>query len=410
MPKEKETTLGNYTLHEELGRGGFATVYRATHNTLHNEVALKVLAPALAGDEKARARFLQEAQTASSLEHPHIVRILDLDEENDQTFIAMEYLPGGDLKHHLQAHGVLSQKEALRLLGQVAEALDYAHAKGVLHRDVKPGNILIAEDGSASLSDFGLVRVAETPHLTQLGSVVGTATYTSPEQAEGKSLDGRSDQYSLAVVAYELMVGQVPFKGENSTATALLHVTKSPPDPASLQPGFPAEAAEVLLKGLAKDPAGRYPTCHEFVQALDSALEASQRRRYRELLAEARQLLADGKFNDARTSMDAARKILLERPDMPDALAELEAARQAAEGYEQLQRDWDLAHQKAQDVLELFPDYPDPQGAFVSLGLRKAPRDLRELARQVGFGLLLGLPLVALVFYLAFRWITRVIK
>jgi serine/threonine protein kinase len=407
MPTQQ---LGNYALHEELGHGGFATVYRATHNTLHNEVALKVLAPALAGDESARQRFLQEAQTASALDHPGIVRILDLDEENEQVFIAMEFIPGGDLKKYLAAHAPLPHKDILRILARVAEVLDYAHARSVLHRDIKPGNILLDGNGQACLCDFGLVRVAETPRLTQLGNVVGTATYISPEQAEGKSLDGRSDQYSLAVVAYEMLVGQVPFKGENSTATALLHVTKPPPDPGSLLPGFPAEASEVLLKGLAKDPAQRYPTCREFVQALDGALEASQRRRYRELLIEARQFLADGKFPEARTGMEAARRILLERPDMPDALAELEAARQAAESYEQVQRDWDLARQKAQDVLELFPDYPDPQGAFVTLGLRKPPRDLRELASQVGFGLLLGLPAVALVWFLAFRWITRVIK
>lgn len=407
------TQLGQYDLHEELGHGGFATVYRATHTTLGNEIALKVLAPTLAGDKNARQRFIQEAQTASALEHPHIVRILDLDEDSEQVFIAMEYLPGGDLNHYIQSHGSLSQKDILRLLKQVAEALDYAHSKGVLHRDVKPGNILLGQEGSARLCDFGLVRVAEAPRLTQLGSVVGSATYISPEQAEGKTLDGRADQYSLAVIAYELMVGKVPFQGETSTATALLHVTKSPPDPTGINPEVPAEAGAVLLQGLAKDPAKRFETCLNFVQALDAALESSQRRRYRELLTESRDLLTAGKFAEARVSMDNARRLLLDRPDMQDALSELEAARKSAETYEQVVKDWDLARQKAQDVLESFPDYPDPQETFVALGFRKAHwkfPPLQELARQAGLGLLLGLPLMWLMLKLTSLWITRVIK
>ncbi len=407
------TQLGQYNLHEELGHGGFATVYRATHTTLGNEIALKVLAPALAGDKNARQRFIQEAQTASALEHPHIVRILDLDEDLDQVFIAMEYLPGGDLHRAIKSHGSYSQKDILRLLKQVADALDYAHAKGVLHRDVKPGNILLGQDGSAHLCDFGLVRVAEAPRLTQLGSVVGTAAYISPEQAEGKQLDGRADQYSLAVIAYELMVGKVPFQGETSTATALLHVTKVPPNPSVINHAVPVEAGEVLLRGLAKEPANRFTNCLEFVRALDAALESSQRRQYRELLSEARELLSAGKFAEARISMDNARRLLLDHPDMQDALSELEAASKSAETYEQVVKDWEAARQKAQDVLESFPDYPDPQETFVALGLRKARWKLppnEELARQAGLGLLLGLPLMWLMLGLAFRWITRVIK
>ena len=400
------TQLGKYILHEELGRGGYATVYRATHSTLGSQVALKLLSPALAGDENARQRFTREAQTASTLAHPNIVNILDLDEENGQVFIAMEYIPGGDLRQHAD----LPQRDVLRILAQVAGALDFAHAKGVWHRDVKPANILLAADGSAHLCDFGLVRVAEAPRLTQLGSVVGTATYISPEQAESKPLDGRADQYSLAVVAYEYLVGAPPFHGESSTATALLHVTKAPPDPRSLKPGLPLELGEALLKGLSKDPAGRYASCSALVQALEAAVEASQRRQYRELLAEARACLADGNFAGMRERMDAARRLLLDRPDMQDALAELEAASQAAQTYEQMQRSWETARQKAAGVLELYPDYPDPRGAFPTLGLRKAPFKLpagRELALQLGLGLLLGLPAMGLMWRLAFNWITR---
>lgn len=404
------TQLGQYSLHEELGHGGFATVYRATHGTLGSSVAVKVLSPALAGDPNARARFIQEAQTASALEHPNVVRILDLDEDREQVFIVMEYFPSGDLRQHIVKQGPLGYKETLRLLNQVAAALDYAHSKGVLHRDVKPGNILLGEDGAARLCDFGLVRVSEAPRLTQLGSVVGTAAYTSPEQAESKPLDGRADQYSLSVVAYELLAGRVPFQGDTSTATALMHVTKAPPDPSQVNPQLPAEVGEALLKGLSKDPAKRYASCREFVQALEAALESSQRRRYRELLVEARTRLAEGKFEETRALMDEARKLLLDRPDMQDALAELEAARKSAESYEQVARDWDAAGQKARDVLDLYPDYPDPDGAFVALGLRRASPKLPapgELARQIGLGLLLGLPALALMLWLSFLWITK---
>lgn len=403
-------TLGTYTLHEELGHGGFATVYRATHNTLKSVVALKVLSPALSGDKTARQRFIQEAQTASALEHPNIVRTLDLDEDQEQVFLAMEYFPGGDLSQRLRQGGTLPFKETLSLLGQVGAALDYAHSQNVLHRDVKPANILLGADGSAHLGDFGLVRVAEAPRMTHLGSVVGTATYTSPEQAESRSLDGRSDQYALAVVAYELLAGKAPFLGENSTAIALMHVTKMPPDPASLNPELPSEAGEALLKGLSKDPARRYASCREFVQALEAALETSQRRRYRELLAEARAQLAQGRFNEARASMDSARQLLLDRPDMQESLAELETARKAAEGYEQVRREWENALQKARDVLEVYPDYPDQEGTFVTLGLRKAiwklpARD--ELLRQAALGLGIGMPALALMLRLSFLWITR---
>lgn len=403
------TQLGTYTLHEELGHGGFAAVYRATHNTLKSEVAIKVLAAALAGDKTARQRFVQEAQTASALEHPNIVRILDLDEDAEQVFIVMEYFPGGDLSQRIR-NGQPNFKDSLHFLAQMADALDFAHSKGVLHRDVKPANILLAADGSAHLSDFGLVRVAETPRMTQIGSVVGTATYISPEQAESKNLNGRSDQYSLAVVAYELLTGKVPFQGDTSTAIAILHATKSPPNPSEVNPDLPNEVGEVLLQSLAKDPTRRYASCREFVQALEAALEASQRRRYRDLLAEARKQLAAGKFNEARANMDAARLLLADRSEMTDALAELEAARKTAEGYEQVRHDWETALQKAHDVLDLYPDYPDPEGTFVTLGLRKAQRKMpapAELFRQLGLGILIGIPALGLMLWLSFLWITR---
>ena len=401
------TKLGHYTLHEELGHGSFATVYRATHGALGNQVAIKVLSMGLSGDDIARKRFTQEAQAASVLEHPHIVRILDLDEDDGQVFIAMEYVAGSNLKKRLAEPTSLTQKDIFRILGQVSEALDYAHSMSILHRDVKPENILLALDGSAHLSDFGLVGVAEAAHL---GSVAGNAAYISPEQAEGKTPDGRSDQYSLAVLAYELLVGELPFKGDSSTATALLHVTRQPPNPRSINPQLADEVSEVLLKGLAKDPANRYTSCSDFTQTLVRTMEEGQHRQYRELIAESRSLLENGQISEARARLDMARKLLLERPELQDSISELEAASETAENYEQMLADWQTAQQEARNVLEVFPDYPDSEGIFVFMGLRKAGWSLpapSEMILQTGLGLLLGLPLLGLIITLTFRWITR---
>lgn len=405
------TALGKYTLHEELGRGGFATVYRATHATLGIEAAVKVLGPQMAADEKARRRFVTEARLAANLEHPNIVRVLALEESAEPPYLAMEYMPGGDLKRWALAHQPPERAALLRILGEAAAALDFAHAQGVLHRDVKPGNILLDENGTAHVSDFGLARPAGAPHLTQVGSVVGTASYISPEQAEARpEIDGRADQYSLAVVAFELLAGQLPFRGENSTAVSLMHLTKPPPAPSSLNPEVPAEVDQILLKALAKAPPDRFPTCQAFVAALGEAFEASDLRRLRELLDEARRLLAEGSHPAAREKIDEARRLLTGRPEQGSALAELERLRQAAELYDTALAGWQNATAKAQAALDLAPDYPDAQGVFELLGLRKAAArrpSLKELGRQAGVGLLLALPLVLLAFYLGLRWVMQ---
>jgi serine/threonine protein kinase len=403
------TDLGNYTLHEEIGRGGFATVYQATQINLKRKVALKVLSPAFAGEKTARQRFIQEAQTASALDHPNIVKILDLDDEQEQVYIAMEYFPAGDLAQYMR-HNKLTSKEILTLLEQVAAALDYAHDNGVLHRDIKPANILLGEDHSAHLCDFGLVRVAEAPRMTTLGSVVGSASYISPEQAEGKPIDRRADQYSLAVMSYEMFTGQVPFHGETSTAIALMHITKAPPNPRSINPDLAEEIEEALLKGLSKDPARRYATCREFVQALEGAHEASQRRRLKELISEAQALLSEAKLEEAHSLIDGARRLLLENPEMQESLAGLENTYKAAQGYQQLRQGWAAALQKAQGVLETYPDYPDQHEIFPVLGLRKKRLTTAaqlDLARQVALGLVFGLPALWLMLRLAIMWITK---
>lgn len=402
--------LGKYELIEEVGQGGYATVYRARHITLGSEVALKVLLPELAADPDTRQRFISGAQVGSRLEHPAIVRIFDLVEEPDGVFIAMEYMPGGDLRRWREENPRAGWREIVPLLHDTARALDYTGAQGILHRDVKPSNILLDANGWAHLCDFGLVRVAGSPHLTQLGSVVGTATYMSPEQAEGKELDPRSDQYALAVVAYELLAGRPPFVADRKTAVLVMHVTQPPPLPSELGAGVPPEVDDILLRALAKGPEERYPSCVEFVHSLETALASSELRRFRELLAGSQERMAAGDYRGVEDLLNQAARLAPDEPEWQHALADLETARYSAAAYQELLRDWQTAAQQAANVLAVSPDYPDEAGIFPVLGLRPAGRKrptAREIRDQTLLGLALGIPAALAALYFAFRWITR---
>lgn len=403
--------IGRYKIIEEIGSGGFATVYKAQHAILDTEVALKVLKPELAQDPDARRRFIQEAQTASNLEHPHIVRIFDLEEDETYVFIVMAHIAGHNLRQWREEHPDAPWRVLLELLSQIAQALDYAHGKGVLHRDVKPANLLIDQKNKAYLADFGLVQVATSPRLTQVGRVVGTPAYVSPEQAQDlPTIDGRADQYSLAVVVYELLVGRPPFQAEQSTAVALMHIQQPPPKPSELKKDVPVELNEVLLRALSKQPDERYPTCVEFIRALEAALSASELRRYRELVAEAWHLFAQGQYEAMHEQIEAAANLLPHRADTANALQELENARQQATAYEQGVQAWRTAQRQAQNVLDLQPDYPDEHGIFTRLELRPPPRrrwSWAEIGQQMAVGLIVGGTGALFLLYVTFLWITR---
>lgn len=406
-------TLGRYELLAEIGQGGYATVYRARHTTLQHEVALKLLSAFWSGADEARARFIREAQTAAALSHPGIVRIDDLIIQDDgQLYIVMEYMPGGDLRAWMAARPKASWRERLELIRPIAEALDYAHARQIWHRDVKPSNILLDERGKARLGDFGLVHIQDSraPHLTTLGSIVGTAAYMAPEQAEGKPVDGRADQYALAVVIYELLTGDVPFKGETSTSILLGHVTKPPPAPSAVNPALPTAVDDVLLQGLAKNPAERFASCSALWQALQGAFLAGERSVFRALLAQAEAALQAGDLDGVRARLEEARRLLPNVPELRDELGQLDEARRNAEAYDACAAEWQNARRHAQTVHDLDPAYPDPDGVLAALGLQAARRDpavLRRAAQQVGVGLLIGLPVIALLYWLAFLWIVR---
>ncbi|GLC24115.1 serine/threonine-protein kinase [Roseisolibacter agri] len=260
-----------FEIGDELGRGGMAVVYRAREVRLRRAVALKVLPPELAFRTGVRERFLREAQTAAQLTHPHIVPIYAADESGGVAWLAMALVDGETLGQRMQREGRVAPDVARRILAEVADALAYAHAHGVVHRDVKPDNILLDRDsGRATVTDFGIARAAEEElRLTVTGVAIGSPAYMSPEQAMGEAeVDGRSDQYSLAVVGYQLLTGELPFQASSATAMLMKHVAEAPRPIASLRPDVPPAMAAAIERALAKKPADRWPDASAFRRAL----------------------------------------------------------------------------------------------------------------------------------------------
>jgi len=269
--------LGKYEIIEEIGRGGFSVVYKALDTSLHNRpVALKVLHPHLLVDPTFVLRLQQEAGAAANLSHPNIVVVYEVGEIDGTYYIAMQYLPGTSLDELVKEEGPLAPPRAAKIIEQIASALDYAHQEGFIHRDVKSGNIIVGEDDHATLTDFGLVRAAEGTSLTSTGKILGTPEYMSPEQAQGREIDYRTDLYSLGVIAYEALTARVPFRGETPTATHYMHVHEDPPAPARVNPALPGGVEQVLLKALAKEKEKRFQSGRELAEALADAVVADE--------------------------------------------------------------------------------------------------------------------------------------
>src|ERR671916_3339483 len=239
-----------YRLVKPLGSGGMADVYLAHDSILDRDVALKVMSTRYASDDEFVERFKREAQSAAALSHANIVSIFDRGESEDGTYyIAMEYLPGGTLKDRIMSRGALPPRTAAAVALQIAEALCAAHERGVIHRDIKPHNILITESGDVKVTDFGIARAASSSTMTKTGSILGTAHYISPEQAMGEAVGPASDLYSLGVVLHEMLTGGVPFGAESPVAVAMKHVTEPPRPPRELNPVVP-EQMDALTMGL----------------------------------------------------------------------------------------------------------------------------------------------------------------
>jgi serine/threonine-protein kinase len=269
---------GRYRLDAQIGAGGMSTVYRAFDTTLERRVAVKLMHREIASDSDQLERFRREARSVAQLSHPHIVGVIDAGEEDGRPYIVFEYVEGETLKERIRRMGRLPIDEAIAYAIEIARALGAAHARGIVHRDIKPQNVLVDEEGSAKVTDFGIARSLDEEGLTADGRVLGTTDYVSPEQALGHDVDGQSDIYSLGVVLYEMLTGDVPFQGENQVSVAMKHVREDLPDVQLMRPEVSARLAAVLDRLTEKDLGLRHPDAHAVEVDLEDALAAEAAR------------------------------------------------------------------------------------------------------------------------------------
>ena len=271
MADEQRLLGGRYLLKDKVGTGGMAVVYRAQDQRLDRTVAVKLMLPQYAGDATFAARFKQEAQAAAGLSSPYIVGVYDWGRDGDTYYIVMEYLRGTDLKSGIRSHGALDPRKVAQIGSQICGALSVAHKHEIIHRDIKPQNIMVLPDGNIKVMDFGIAH-AKNSHLTQDNNVLGTAHYVSPEQTRGQELGPTTDIYSLGVVMYECATGRVPFDGDDAISVALKQVNELPVPPSQVNPGVDADLERIILKCMEKDPASRFQTADELRGVLNAYL------------------------------------------------------------------------------------------------------------------------------------------
>ncbi len=264
---------GRYELQDLIGHGGMSSVYKARDSLLERNVAVKVLHQQYNADDDFVERFKREARSAARLQHPNIVTVIDRGEDDGRQYIVFEHIDGENLKEFLVRKGRLEVREALEIALEIARALSFAHGHGLIHRDVKPQNVLLNGDGRAKVTDFGIARSLEVESgMTQTGTVLGTSNYIAPEQAKGQPVDAQSDVYSLGIVLYELLAGEVPFPGESFVVIAMKHVHEPPPSILDKRRDVPLRVADAIDRALEKDPTRRFPTMAAFAAELEQAL------------------------------------------------------------------------------------------------------------------------------------------
>jgi serine/threonine protein kinase len=278
MLKLDQTLAGRYRIEELLGTGGMAQVYRGTDTVLSRPVAIKVLSAEYVRDPAFVERFRREAQAAARLNHPAVVSVYDTGSDDGIHFIVMEFVSGRTLADVLAAEGPLPPERAAAITARVAEALSFAHDAGLVHRDVKPANVMVTDRGDVKVMDFGIARAASGQTITGTTSVLGTASYLSPEQAQGYRVDPRSDVYSLGVVLYELLTGQVPFTGPSAVAVAYKHVSEDPVPPSEIRSGIPPTLEAIAMRAMAKDPSHRYQSAQRMQADLEAVASGAEPR------------------------------------------------------------------------------------------------------------------------------------
>ena len=368
MPDLLHKTLGPYQIVSVLGRGGFAVVYKARDTRLDRIVALKVLHPYWSEDPGFVARFQQEARAAANLRHRNIVTVYDASEAIGQPYIAMEYLPGRTLRELLEGEGALSLERALPILEQAADALDYAHRRGVVHRDIKPGNMMVEETERGvhvTLMDFGLAKaMGSSSALTSTGTLLGTPEYMAPEQADpsrAAEVGPATDCYALGIVAYQTLTGRVPFIGETPTSVLYAHVHKQPPLPSELNPAIAQPVEAVVLKALEKSPQARYHSSGQMVAALEAAIRQSQSVKLENLYARAARLMTEGKLDEAVATWEELCQL---KPDYKDAAAQLAQAqrqRDVLREYRDLAQVIRQSRERVASFAQRNPHFPDPE-------------------------------------------------
>jgi serine/threonine protein kinase len=367
--KGKQTKIGKYEILEKIGEGGFGIVYRGQDPLLDRLVAVKVLKSEAASSPEFVERFRREARLAASLRHPNIVNVIEVGEHEGHHFLVMDLLPGGTLSELLKDGKPLPISKAVELLKPIAEALDYAHRKGMIHRDVKPSNIILNEDGQPVLTDFGLGKSLNEVGVSTTGMPLGTAEYMSPEQILGNAPGPATDTYALGVIAFQMLTGQVPFSGTTPYTIQKGHAEGTPPDPRKINPALGEKTTQVLLKSLEKEPQSRFQSGAELAAALSAISEQEQEVYWKALYAEAKALMDKKEFTRAIEKWETLLKARPGFQDAPDQIASARQQLELGERYDRLVKQVGELKTEAQAILSIDENYPDGDGVFEYLGL-----------------------------------------